>query len=134
MPLHVEWYLQYRVIDARFSGEVNANDIQKQVRMFVQFLSESQLQAPGRPVYLLFDTLEAESMPPFYQTLNKAIPILKFRNRGPAFHVTRNRKIRSIIDLAAHIARFQVYTYETREDAIRDIEAHLVRENFSTEL
>lgn len=129
MPLHVEWYLPYRVIDARFSGHVTASDIQLQVRLFVQFLSESKLMAPDKLVYLLFDTLQAESMPPFYRTLNQALPILKFKNRGPAFHVTRNSRIRHMIDLAAHVARFEVYSFSGREDAIRAIEEYLGREN-----
>ena len=44
------------------------------------------------------------------------------------WHVPSSR-IRHMIDLAAHIARFQVYSYTAREDAIHAIEEHLGREN-----
>jgi hypothetical protein len=128
MPLNVDWYLPYRVIDVRLSGEVTQAEMSRMASEFVRMLTEVQLHAPSSKPYLLCDTLEAVSVPPLYLMLKDALPVLRFKNRGPMFHVTNNRSMRSMIQLTAHITQFQLFSFETRAEALRVLDAALLKE------
>ncbi|MBZ0280409.1 MAG: hypothetical protein K8L97_06685 [Anaerolineae bacterium] len=133
MPVVIEWYRPYQVIDARLRGLVTMEDIQQQADVFVSMLSEGEVHASGKRLYLLYDTSEAESMPPVYMMLKIALPILRFKNRGPMFHITRSSTIRSIIELTAHITRFPLQTFATREETIRALEAKILEDGLRTD-
>jgi hypothetical protein len=128
MPIEIEWYHPYRVIYTRAWGVLTLDDMQQQSDGFVTLLSEGQIHMPGKLLYLIYDTLEVESMPPVYKLVKQALPVLRFKNRGPMFHITRNRTIRSIIELTAHITQFQLQSFATREEAIRALEAVMAKD------
>lgn len=123
MSFEIKWHTPYRVIDLRFWGQVASEEMQVISRHFVEMLAAGESHAPGRLVYLLYDTCEAESMPPSYLMLKEALPVLRFKNRGPMFHISNSQSMRRIVDLAAHVTRFPVRTFNTREDALRALEA-----------
>jgi hypothetical protein len=129
MPLNVDWYLPYRVIDVRLSGEVTQAEMSRMASHLVRMLTEVQSHAPGRKAYLLVDTLEAISMPPLYLMLKDALPVLRFKNRGPLFQVTQNQVIRSMMQLNAHITQHQLLSFETRVEALRVLDAALIKED-----
>lgn len=129
MPVQIEWYLPYRVIDVRSWGDVTLDEIHLQSQYFAKMLAEGEAQVPGVPLYLLYDATEASSMPPLYMMLKEVLPVLRFKNRGPAFLVTRSRAIRSIFELFAHVTRFELFTFATREEAIGALEKVIVRDN-----
>lgn len=131
MPLQIDWYVHYRVIDAQMIGVVTLDDVEVMSQRFVELLADAQANVPGRILYLLYDTTGVESMPPLYRMMKQALPVLKFNNRGPMFHATRNQTIRNIIDLAANITRFQALAFATREEAIRAIESRLALDNLA---
>jgi hypothetical protein len=128
MPVVVDWYVPYRVIDVRLSGEISHAEMRELASRFVHMLTEVQLHTPGKKPYLLYDTLEATSIPPLYLMLKDALPVLRFKNRGPMFHVTNNRSMRSMIQLTAHITQFQLFSFETRAEALRVLEGVLLKE------
>jgi hypothetical protein len=129
MPLNVDWYLPYRVIDVRVSGEVTQSEMSQMASHLVEMLSEVQSYAPTKKAYLLFDTLEVVTMPPLYLMLKDALPVLRFRNRGPLFHVTQNQVIRSMMQLNAHITQHQLLSFETRAETLRVLDATLIKED-----
>lgn len=129
MPLHVDWHVPLRAIDARCWGTVTLEEADHLAARLAELLQEAYDHAPTRTLYLLFDTLEADSLPPLYRILKPAIPLLKFKNRGPMYHVTRNRKIHSIIDLMANVTRFQAHAFNTREEAVSALALQLERDD-----
>jgi hypothetical protein len=128
MPVKIDWYVSYRVIDVRLSGEVTQAEIRYMASRFVELLTEVQVHEPRRKPYLLCETLEAISVPPLYLMLKEAMPVLRFKNRGPMFHVTQSRSMRSMIQLTAHITQFQLFSFETRAEALRVLDAALLKE------
>ncbi|MBZ0280408.1 MAG: hypothetical protein K8L97_06680 [Anaerolineae bacterium] len=129
MPLQIGWYIPYRVIDERIWGKITAEVMQQHQDMIVQMLNEAQIHAPDTRIHLLLDTTETESMPPVYMMLKTALPVLRFKNRGIMFHITRSSAIRNIIELTAHITQFQLQSYFNREEAIRTLEAKLFEDD-----
>lgn len=127
MPHHVGWHIPLWVLEARFEGRVVVSEMSQLAEAYIQFLTEAEQQAPGRMIYLLFDTSDAENMPPMYSMLAYGLPVLKFKNRGPAFHVTRSGVIRKMIEVTAFVSGFKVTTYATRDSAIKAIEAVLIK-------
>jgi hypothetical protein len=80
-------------------------------------------------VYYLFDDTAADSVPPAYLLFEMALPVLRFKNRGPAFHITNNRAWRNIFQLAGHIMSFPVQAFTTREEALRAIEKTMLKDD-----
>lgn len=132
MPLQVDWYIPHRVIDVRLWGVVTTDDILILAQNYVTMLTEAELQAAGPSVYLLFDTLEAQSMPPIYRMMKEGLTVLRFTNRGPAFHISRNNAIRRIVDLAAYVSPFQLYSCTNRAEAIAMLQTMLDKDQTKT--
>lgn len=129
MPFHIEWHTPYRVIDERVWGVLTTDDIRQHTELLISMLSDAQSHAPGKLVYHVFDDTEAESMPPAYLMLKQALPVLRFKNRGLMFHITRKSTIRSIVELAAHVMRFRMHSFATREDALRALEKAMIEDD-----
>jgi hypothetical protein len=129
MSIEIGWYLPYRVIDARLYEEVTPAEVRELASHFVEMLTQNQLQTPHKKLYLLCDTVDAISVPPLYLMLKDALPVMRFKNRGPLFHVTQNRSIRSIMQLTAHITHIPVFSFETRDEAVRVLAATLIKED-----
>jgi hypothetical protein len=98
---------------------------------FVKNLTEAETHAPNTTQHILFDSTENISMPPIYRMMAQALPVLRFKNRGTMFHVTRNSTIRSLMELTAHVTKFKLRTFATREEAIRALETVLVEDGFN---
>jgi hypothetical protein len=128
MPLQIQWYIPYKVIDEQIWGKVTIEEIQQQIDLWVDMLNKAQVHAPEKKVYLLFDDTNVEKMPPAYLMIPQALPVLKFQNRGPMFHITHKRPISNIIEIAAHVMGFEIRTFTVREEAIRELEITLMRE------
>jgi hypothetical protein len=130
MPFVIDWYIPYRVIDVRLWGEVSGDEIRQLATHFVDMLTQVQIHMPDKKPYLLYDTLEALSMPPLYLMLKEAAPVLRFKNRGPMFHITQNQAIRSIAEITAHVTQFQLLLFETRAEALRALQVALAKDDF----
>jgi hypothetical protein len=131
MPLQVDWYIPYRVIDARVWGVFTVEEVQQMSDVFVQYLTETQTHAPNITPHILFDSTENISMPPIYRMMAQALPVLRFKNRGTMFHITRNNTMRSLLELTAHVTQFKLRTFATREETIRALETVLLEEGFN---
>jgi hypothetical protein len=129
MPLQIQWYIPYKVIDERIWGKVTIEEMQEHTDTLLDMLTKAQNFASGQQLYHLFDDTEVESMPPAYLMITQALPVLKFQNRGPMFHITHKRPISNIIEIAAHVMGFQRRTFQTREQAIAALEAVILKEN-----
>lgn len=128
MPHHGEWLIPLRVVQVRMWGVVTETELEGYSELGVQFLSEARAHDPKRLVYLLLDVTEVESFPLPYLMIPRALPVLRFRNRGPVFFVTRNQSLKNILHLTAHIMRFSHRTFSTREEAIQAIKTTLGRD------
>lgn len=118
MPLKIEWMIPHRMIDERLIGRLTTDEFEQLTKTVVSMLAEAEREAPGRLVYLLLDATEVESMPPPYVMLKQAMPVLRFHNRGLMAHVTRSSLIRQMIELTAHVMRFRMQAFTSREQAI----------------
>jgi hypothetical protein len=132
MPFHGEWYIPYKVLDVRLWGDVTRDEIRPLVILFVKSLTETQTHMPGKKSYLIFDTLEVNSMPPIYLMMAEALPVLRFKNRELMIHITRNQAIRAIMDINAHVTRLPMVSVETRAEALRLLETAMTKEDLHT--
>jgi hypothetical protein len=55
MPLHIERYIPYQVVDERVWGQVTIEDVHQHTDCMLQILTEAQTHAPGTTIYQLFD-------------------------------------------------------------------------------
>lgn len=129
MPIDVDWYRPYRVVDERVWGMVTGDDTRQHIDLLSSMLNKAQVHAPGRLVYLLYDDTEVETMPPIYLMLKQGLPVLRFKNRGPVFYVTRRKAISSIVELAAHVMRFKMRSFSTRKEALEALEKVLAEDD-----
>jgi hypothetical protein len=129
MPLHIEWYIPYQVVDEKVWGQVTIEDVHQHTNCILTMLTEAQTHAPGTTIYQLFDDTEVESMPPVYLMISHALPVLRLQNRGPMLHIARKTAISNIMDITAHVMGFQRYKFETRQDAIRALELIMLKNN-----
>lgn len=129
MPFQTEWYIPFRVIDERVWGKITAEAMHQHSELIVQMLSDAQIRAPGTQVHLVLDTAETESLPPAYIMLKPALPVLRFKNRGDLFHITHNSTVRSIMELTAHVMKFPMRSFATREEALQALEATMLQED-----
>ncbi|MBI5929746.1 MAG: hypothetical protein HY862_10580 [Chloroflexi bacterium] len=132
MPYQGEWYIPCRVINARLWGKAAVEDFDKHTALCVELLSQAQIQAPSASVHMLLDVEEAESLPPLYLMFARAMPVLRFKNRGVMFVITRNRTIKSIIELTAHVMNFSILMFNSRSEAMSALEATLLKEDLQT--
>ncbi len=130
MPFEIRWHVPYRVIEIHAKEYLNKEDMLAIAQHLVKMLTEAETHAPDHLVYLLYDSGDAKTMPPLYMMLKQALPVLRFKNRGPLFHVTRSKSIRSIMEITAHVANFQLRSFMTREEALHMLEAALLKDDF----
>lgn len=130
MPYQAQWYLPYKVIEARVWGRMTLEDWEQHRQSSARMLTEAQIHAPGSTVYLLMDTLDAESMPPIYLTIPKGQRVLKFKNRGTLFLIVQNDAIRSIMEVTAHITSepFLLRIFKERQAALDALTATLAKD------
>lgn len=128
MPLHPQWHIQHRVIYVYATGHIVNAELDAYTAALVEMLTDAQTNAPGVKVYLLFNGLEVESYPPTYLMLKSALPVLRFKNRGTMFHVTKSRMMRSILELTAHVMKFPIRSFNTLEEGTRAVEAAVARD------
>ncbi len=130
MAYRARWLVPYRVMESTLSGPVTMADMDRHTEAAVQFLTEAQTHAPGQMVYNLFNTLEADRAIPAYLMLTKALPVLRFKNRGPLYHVTKSAQQRNVGDLTAHLMSFAIRTFEDYDEALEAIDNALAHEDF----
>ncbi|MDX2139260.1 MAG: hypothetical protein SF123_14335 [Chloroflexota bacterium] len=131
MPLSVDWYIPYRVAEARLWGVLSVEEMQHYADECVRVLTESETHAPGKRTYMIMDALELESIPPVYLMLKQALPVLRFKSRDAMFLITRNQAIRNILELTAHVTKFKLHTFATREEALRAVDDALRRSDLA---
>lgn len=129
MPYQGEWHIPCRVIYARLWGKAAIDDFDEHTALCVDLLSQAQVESPTTRVHMILDVEEAESLPPLYLMFGRAMPVLRFKNRGVMFVVTRNRTIKSIIELTAHVMNFSIMMFNSRADALSALEATLLKED-----
>lgn len=122
MPFHIDWHIQHRVIYAHATGHMKDEDFDYYSATVAQLLTEAQTHAPHVKQYIVLDTLEALNYPPTYLMIKRALPILRFKNRGPMFLVTQSRLIRGLVELTAHVSNFPLRVFNDRDEAIRAVE------------
>ncbi len=135
MACEMEWHLPYCILKSRISGRCTDEDTITFTSDAVKFLTEAQTKAPDQTVYNVLDTLEAESFPPIYLMLPRALPTMRFKNRGPLYLVTSKQSIRHIFELTAHIMAFPIRAFSTWDEAIEAAEMaatkDMLRKNIS---
>lgn len=129
MSYHGEWLIPLRVIHVKVSGVVTPAELDIHTETIAKLLSEAQAHDPKRMIHLLMDAGEVESFPMFYLMVPTAMPVLRFQNRGTMFFVTSSQKLKSIINLSAHIMRFSHRTFSTREEALEALEVAIARDD-----
>ncbi len=129
MPYSAKWLVPYRVMTSKMSGRVTLEDIDAHTEASVKFLTEAQIHAPGKLVYNVFDTSQAENGLPIYLMMTKALTILSFTNSATLYHVTQSRELRSIGDLTAHLMSFAIRTYDDYDEAVQAVYDALARED-----
>jgi len=132
MSFSIEWYIPNRVIEVKGMGNLVAADFDQYSADLVRLLQEAEKNAPGQLVYNLHDVSGVESYPPVYLMVTRALPVLRFKNRGPLFLITQSRKVQSIISLTSHIMDFPIRVFATREEAIAALEITLAKEDVRT--
>jgi len=127
MPYQASWHVVHKVMEARFWGKVSLEDTDHHTEACVRMLTEAQNHNPTEMVYLLLDALEAENFPPLYQLFARNGRVLKFKNRGPMFAITRDSAIKSIFEVTAYMTREHVpfRLFSERQDAIDALEGYL---------
>jgi len=130
MPYQASWHIVHQVIEARFWGRVSVEDTDVHNDACVQLLTEAQNMAPKSTVHLLLDALEAESIPPLYLRFAQGMRVLKFKNRGTLFLITRSSSIKSIIEVTAYVSRehFPLRVFAEREEALQALDGYLARD------
>ncbi len=131
MPLDIDWHIPYRVIRVHATGIVKTEDFDHFAEVSVRLLSEAQTHAPGTLVYNIFDSLEVDIYPPVYLMLGRALPVLRFKNRGPLFLITQNRATSTLFELTAHVTNFSLRVFKTHEEALEVLELALAKDNSS---
>lgn len=129
MSFSIAWYIPNRVIEVKASGNLVAADFDQYSADLVRLLHEAEKNAPGQLVYNLHDTSNVESYPPIYLMVTRALPVLRFKNRGPFFLITQSRKVQSIISLTSHVMDFPIRVFETREEAIAALDIALAKDD-----
>lgn len=129
MSFSIAWYITNRVIEVKASGNLVAADFDQYSADLVQMLQEAEKNAPDQLVYNLHDASDVESYPPIYLMVRRALPVLRFKNRGPFFLITQSRKVQSIISLTSHVMDFPIRVFETHEEAIAALDIALEKEN-----
>jgi len=129
MTISIEWYMPNRVIEICVMGNVLAKDLDQYSAAVARLLAAAQQNAPGQMVYNLHDATRTESYPPVYLMVKRALPVLRFKNRGPLFLITQSRKVKSIFSLTSHTMDFPVQVFDTREEAIAALEITLAKED-----
>jgi hypothetical protein len=128
MPYHADWYIPLRVAEARFWGKVDSGDLDRHSEACVRLLTEAQVHAPGRLIHLILDVSEVEVMPPTYLMMSRALPTLRFKNRDTMFVIAPKSASRSILEITAHVMNFKIRTFSTRDEALRAVEAVLLKD------
>jgi len=84
---------------------------------------------------MIFDALEAESIPPMYLMITQGMRTLKFKNRGTFFLLANNKSVRSVIEITSRVARehFPLRVFTKRQDAIEALNSYLERDNLRTQ-
>ncbi len=131
MPFHINWYLLHRVIEVRLEGDVSMDDMRTQTDLIRVMLDDAEHHAAGRRVFVLLDTLMVKTMPPAYLMLGQALPVLRYKNRGTVYHVTRSKTTRSILELTAHVMSFAVRAFASREEAMQVIDYMILQEDLT---
>lgn len=128
MPFHIDWLIPYRAINVLASGNIQSEDFDLYSETLVRLLTEAKTHAPGLKVYNIFDSMTVKTYPPMYLMFNRALPVLRFRNRGPMYLITPNRTTRSFFELTAHITSFALQTFDNRQEALAALDNALIRE------
>ena len=129
MPITVGWHIENRVIEMQAEGQVLVADVVAWIDEQSKLLAQAQDKTPETLVYTLHDATDAESYPPIYLMVKRALPVLRFKNRGPIFLVTQAPKIRSVFALTSHVMDFPVHVFSTRDDALNAIQIAIAKED-----
>jgi hypothetical protein len=127
MPYSVDWYLVHVVADARLWGHITFEDLEAYTDRCVELLTEAQTHAPHIQLQILLDASDAESIPPIYRMFSQGMRTLRFRNRDTMFLITRNRQVRSVIEITSHLAgdHFRLRVFAERQEALEALTQHL---------
>jgi len=130
MPYHCDWYLPYRVADARMWGTVSLQEMEDYTNTCVRLLTEAQKHNPGGVVHILLDTREAVSIPPLYLMISQGIRVMKFGNLGTMFLIAENGSTRSVIEVTSRVMRerFPLRIFKERQEALDALVTYLARD------
>lgn len=128
MPFYIDWLIPHRAINVLATGSIRSEDFDIYSDTLVRLLTEAQTHAPNLKVYNLFDSTTVKTYPPMYLMFKRALPVLRFQNRGPMYLITPNRATRSFFELTAHISSFSLQAFDNRQEALAALENALIRE------
>jgi len=130
MPIHVDWYLLHHVIRERVWGHATQEDLNQHFDACKQMLAEAYTLSPQNKVHLLVDARDAESLTPLYLAVDRGSQILQFKNRGTLFLVTRNRAVRTVVELTARIGgtHFPLRVFNEHEAALEALTSYLAQD------
>lgn len=133
MSYAYEWYIPYRVMDARVWGEVTTAELEHHADVCVEYLTLARLHNPEGVVNIIFDTLGATHIPPLYLMMSQGIRVMKFKNRGTMYLVANNSAVRSVIEVTARVMReyFPLRIFSTRQEALDALHAAMAKENLT---
>ena len=127
MPFFGGWYIPYTAIEVRIWGKVDVHDLDQFFELSMNLLAEAQIQVPGKRLHLIADGLQIETMPPTYLMISRTMPMLRFKNRDSMFLITQKSTTRSILELTAHVMNFPIHVFNTRDEALRAVEALILK-------
>lgn len=132
MRFILEWYIPNRVFETRGVETQSEMDLDQYRDDLLRILREAEENAPDRLIHNLHDMSAVDTYPPIYTMITRALPVLRFKNRGTVFFVTQSRKVLSVWSLVAHVMDFPYQVFETRKEAIAALEITLAKEDART--
>ncbi len=128
MPFHIVWHTRPVIMVSHATDPLMNEDFDDLQAYSMAMLQDAYDENPQRLVRHVYDVSQLDYHPPLYLMLGKALPVLRFKNRGDLYVATRVAKHRSLLQLTAHVMNFGLRFYDSYTDALRAAEADVARE------
>ncbi len=122
MPFQVKWHIPNRIIIARAHDPLVPADFDSLQCGVVGLLGQAEANAPDKPVTLVYDATHVTYHPPLYLMLGKALPVLRFKNRGAVYAVSSGGRFHNLFRLTAHVMNLDIRVFEDVAEALRAAE------------
>jgi hypothetical protein len=116
MPTHVSWFIENRLIEVKFTGDITAEDLEHGAKQVAVLLN----QTTHAPVHVLHDY---GAMTDFPRNLNLVRVVSKVSLSHPrrgwiVAHSIQQSLARFIATGAAHLSKAKIHILDTREQAL----------------